>query len=419
MPAQVADVVVVGAGMAGLATAVHLRTAGSEVVVLERAEAAGGRVRTDLVDGLRLDRGFQLINPAYPEARRVLDLDALDLMPFEAGVAVATGDRRQVLGDPLRLPSSVLADLTSPIASLGQKLRLLAWAAPVGYGPGRWVRHRHACHDMSLGEALRHRGLDGPLTERVLRPFLAGVLADEDLASSSRLGEMLVRSFLRGTPAVPALGMQAIPDQLESRLPAGSVRFGVTARRVESTTAGLQVLTDDGAVASRAVVVATEPPAAAALIGRPARGLPRMNSLTTYWFHTPEPPSTRALLHVDGEGRGPLANTAVVTNAAPGYARDGALVGATVVGARGDLESQVRRQAGLVYGVDATGWTLARTDVIRDALPVFAPGTPMRRRVDLGGGLFVAGDHRDTPSLQGALVSGRRAAEAVLASLRG
>ena len=143
-----------------------------------------------------------------------------------------------------------------------------------------------------------------------------------------------------------------------------------------------------------------------------------MRALTTWWYAAAEPPSDRALLHVDTERRGPLANTVVMTNAAPSYAPDGrALVGATAVGAHPDAEADARRHAGLLYGVDPSGWQLLRADVIEHALPVHPAGQPLQQRVDLGDGLFVAGDHRDTPSIQGALVSGRRAADAVLASV--
>ena len=116
--------------------------------------------------------------------------------------------------------------------------------------------------------------------------------------------------------------------------------------------------------------------------------------------------------------RGPLANTVVMTTAAPAYSSDGrALVAATAVGRHPDTEVDARRHAGLLYGVDPTGWELLRTDVIEHALPAHPAGQPLAQQVALGDGLFVCGDHRDTPSIQGALVSGRRAAEAVRAEL--
>lgn len=401
------DVVVVGAGLAGLAAALRLQQAGLGVMVVEAASRPGGRVRTDEVDGTLLDRGFQLLNPAYPEVRRLVDVPALELRPFGAGVVVAHGEGRFVVGDPRRLPSSLLADLRAPLGGLATKLRLLRWAAPVGFGPASGIR---AGADRPLAEELVRRGLDGPLTERVLRPFLAGVLADEELVTSRRLAEMILRSFVRGTPAVPARGMQALPDQLADRLVPGTLWCGVRAR----LATGHRVSTERGTVGARAVVVAADPVAAADLVSLPR---PRVRALTTFWFRTAEPPTASRLLHLDGDRRGPVVNTAVMTNAAPSYSRTGALVQATVVGARPDLAEEVRRHTGLVYAADPRAWELLRTDVVKNALPAHGAGVPLQRRVDLGDGVFVAGDHRDTPSTQGALVSGRRAADAVLARL--
>ncbi|SDS30185.1 Flavin containing amine oxidoreductase [Nocardioides scoriae] len=402
-----ADVVVVGAGLSGLAAARRLQDAGLDVLVVEAAERPGGRVRTDAVDGLLLDRGFQLLNPAYPEVGRVVDVDALDLQPFGAGVVMASGGRRVVLGDPRRLPSSLLSDVLHSPGGLAAKLALVRWALPVGYGPASGIR---AGRDRTLDEEVRARGLAGPLTEQVLRPFLAGVLADERLETSRRLGEMILRSFVRGTPALPRAGMQALPDQLAGRLAEGTVRYAVRAKIV----AGNRVVTDHGTVGATAMVVAADPHAAADILRLPR---PTVRALTTFWFHAGTAPTDRPLLHVDGDRDGPVVNTAVVSNAAPSYAARGALVQATVIGARPELADDARRQAGRVYGASPAAWELVRTDVIAHALPAFPVGTPLQRRVDLGDGVFVAGDHRDTPSIQGALVSGRRAADAVLARL--
>ena len=403
-----ADVVVVGAGLAGLVAAGRLQEAGLDVVLVEQSDGVGGRVRTDVVDGFRLDRGFQLLNPAYPEARTALDLDALDLRPFLAGLVVCLGSKRYALGDPLRLPTAIRNDLTAPIGSMKEKVAFGTWVAGLGLGSARPIRD---ADDRPLIEELRARGIGGALTDRVLRPFLSGVLAEEELTSSQRMASLLLRAFARGNPSVPALGMQAMPDQLAARLRPGTVHLGT---RVTAMRAG-SVETDAGTLTARAVVSAVDGEAATGL-GVP--GSP-MRSLTTWWYAADEPPSDRALLHVDAERRGPLANTVVMTNAAPSYSTDGrALVAATAVGAGPASEADARRHAGLLHGADPSGWQLLREDVITHALPVHPAGQPLAQQVVLGDGLFVCGDHRDTPSIQGALVSGRRVADAVLAELR-
>jgi glycine/D-amino acid oxidase-like deaminating enzyme len=402
-----ADVVVVGAGLAGLAAAVRLQEAGVEAIVVEASDGVGGRVRTDVVDGFRLDRGFQLLNPAYPEAQALLDLDALDLQPFTPGAVVCTARGRHTLGDPRRLPGSALQGLTAPVGSVKEKVTVGSWLAGLGLRSADAIR---ASADRPFHEELAARGVGAPMTEKVLRPFLSGVLAEDELTSSQRMVSMLLRSFARGVPSVPALGMQAVPDQLAARLRSGSVHLGT---RVTDVERGL-VRTDAGRVETDAAVVAVDPVTAGEL------GIPgaRMRSLTTWWYAADEPPADRPLLHIDAESRGPVANTVVMTGAAPTYSSDGrALVAVTAVGARSDVEALARVHAGELYGVDTAHWQLLRADVIERALPEHPAGQPLRRRVALGGGLFVAGDHRDTPSIQGALVSGRRVADAAGASL--
>jgi hypothetical protein len=207
--------------------------------------------------------------------------------------------------------------------------------------------------------------------------------------------------------------MQAVPDQLAAGLPTGVIQLGVVVRGVD----GGQVRTADRTIRARAVVVATDPVTASALTGLPE---PAMRGLTTFWHVADVPPTRSGALHVDADRRGPVVNSVVISTSAPGYSPDRrALVATTVLGAAGDgeTESAVRRQLGHVYGCPTAGWSLLAVQAIPRALTAMPPPLDARRPVDLGGGLFVAGDHRDTASQQGALVSGRRAADAVLRRL--
>lgn len=403
------DVVVVGAGIAGLNAALLLQRAGRSVLVLEAGDDVGGRVRTDEVDGLLLDRGFQLLNPSYPRARADLDLDALDLRPFEAGAVVARGESRFVVADPLRSPRDLPADLRLPVGSLREKAAVLAWAGPVGVGPVTRIKRGT---DESLARRLQRRGVRGGLTESVLRPFLAGVFGEDEFATSRRYAELVVRSFVRGTPGVPARGMQAIPRQLAGRLAAGTLRLSTPVRGM----AGTRVHTDDGSVDARAVVVATDADAAAALVGTPA---PRWNALTTFYHRAAVTPASRRMLHLDGDRRGPLVNTAVMSDAAPTYAPGHALIASTALGEDGSAaaEARARTHAGVIYGCDTSSWEHVATYPLPCALPRMEPGTALRQPPLVRDGVYVAGDHRDTPSLQGALASGRRVGAAVLRGL--
>lgn len=401
-----ADVLVVGAGLAGLSAARTLSRAGVAVRVLEAGDAIGGRVRTDQQDGLLLDRGFQLLNPSYPAVRRLVDVDALRLHPFRAGLLVARGDVRLLVGDPRRWPRAAVTALRAPIGSPAEKFNFARWCAELGLLPAARITRPP---DRALSEILRDRHLDGAIDECVIRPFLAGVLGEDELASSGRFAQLLVRSFVRGTPSLPHRGMRALPEQLAGGL---DVALGCAARATTATT----VATDDRELRADAVIVATDPRTAATLAGT---AVPRLYGLTTFYHRADAAPVADAVLLVDADHRGPIVNSAVVSNAAASYAASGALIASTVLGADGSsaAESIVRTQLAAMYGADTRAWEHVATYAIADALPAVAPGTPLRRPVRLDNGIFVAGDHRDTSSIQGALVSGERAANAVLARL--
>ena len=403
-----ADVLVVGAGLAGLAAARHLTAHGLTVVVLEASDGVGGRVRSEVVDGVTVDRGFQLLNPGYPEASRVLDLAALRLRSFVPGVMLAGRGGRHVVADPRRAPGALLSSALHTPGTRREQVRFAAYVARLGLGDGQRVR---AAPDTTVGEAYSSFGA---ITEQVLAPFLAGVLFDDTLTTSRRFVDLLLRSFALGTPAVPARGMQAMPDQLAAGL---DVRLRTPVRAVTRTT----VTTDDLTLHARAVVVATDPDAAARLL--PGLRVPTMRSGTTWW-HLADAPgaaitSGKALLVVDPDRRGPVVNTVAVSNAAPSYAvRGRALVASTVLGAGDgpDDERAVLDHLTLLHGMDVTNWDTVAVHRIAATVPAVPVGARFRKAV-AHEGIYVAGDHRDTASIQGALVSGRRIAEAVESAL--
>ncbi len=375
---------------------------------LEASDGPGGRVRTDRRDGFLLDRGFQQFNAAYPEIPRVLDVDALDVRPFRPGAVVRLRGRRVTLGDPLRWPAVLGSDAVAPLGSVRGRLAFVRWAAAVGYGPVGRVK---GGTDRALADELARRGVPPEIVDGVLRPFLAGVLAEDELATSRRFGELLVRSFVRGTPGLPAGGIGTMSEQLAKDLP---ITYDARVVRVRPG----EVTSEAGTVRAEAVVVAADPVTGAQLTGQRA---PAMKALTTFYHHAADVPGSNRLIHLDGERRGPVVNTAVVSDTAPTYADRGALVSTSILGTASDADTHaaVRRQVGELYGVDASRWDDVACYVIPDALPGMPPPLALRRPVELGDGVLVAGDWRDTASFQGALVSGRRAADAVLEHLTG
>lgn len=406
------DVVIIGAGLAGLAAARQLSIHGIDVVVLDSADSVGGRVRSDVVDDFILDRGFQLYNPSYPEASRVLDHSALHLQPLVPGVVVCTGDNRIHLGDPRRKPGWALQGASPRIGSALSKMRFAKYAWKQSRRP---VVEIERAADRDAFSALRAAGIDSTFIESVLRPFLTGVFLEPDLVTSQRFLDLVLRSFIRGVPSVPAAGMQAIPVQLAGSLPEGSVRLG---SRVTGTT-GARVRTDGDDYEARAVIVATDPITAATLI--PGLTIPSGNAVTT-WYHSTSARLTdgEGVLVVDGERRGPVINSVAISNAASDYAPAGrTLVSTSTLGTDSSLqtEQKVREHLSILHGTSTRDWELIRSYAIPYALPAMLPPLQIRHSVDLGDGLFIAGDHRDTASIQGAMVSGRRSADAVLSRL--
>ena len=411
-----APVVVIGAGLAGLACAGRLHRAARRVLVLEGADRVGGRLRTERIEGFLVDRGFQVFLTAYPEARAVLDYTRLGLRAFVPGAQVWHDGALHRVADPLRRPTAALASLMAPIGTPADKLRTVAFAARARAGSIDELYTRPAT---TTRRTLEARGFSRRMIERFWRPFLGGITLDPSLGASSRMTEFVLRMMASGGTTLPDGGMAAIPAQLAEALPAGVVRLG--ARVTAVAAAGDGVTLEGGErIAAAAVVVATEGDAAAALLGG-RLAPPAAYGETAFAYAAPAPPYEGAWLTLDGTGRGPVLNVAVQSNVQPSYAPAGsALVTAVVPGpgsrSAAELEREARAQLVAMFGARVEGWRLLRADRIRYGLPDHSPAAldPLERPARLAPRLLVAGDHRDTPSINGALASGRRAAAALL-----
>lgn len=399
-----AKIAIIGAGLAGLNAARLLTRGGNEVQVFEATDRIGGRVTTDSVEGFLCDRGFQLLNPAYPAARRALEYSSLDLHPYGRGVAVRSDSGLQVLADPSRHPLHAPDLLRGPIRA--QDLSA-AW---------RWLTSTSeksgAGADAPIAQTLAQAGFSGEL-RRVIERFLTGVVLDEHLRTSTRHVRTLLGFFARGTPAIPAQGMVAIPTQLAHHV-RGRVELGAHVDALTSTEGGYAVRLRGGETRQvDRVVLAAGPRSSAQLLGQPE---PEMLGCTTWWFEARRSPSPLPFLHLDIRDGARLANAAVVSNISPSYAPAGRhLVQATAVGFHGLDDDAARSEAGRMFGVNPVEWrVLARHD-IPNALPQVLPGTEALSS-DLPGlaipGVAVAGDTGDA-SIHGALTAGEAAARAV------
>ena len=259
---------------------------------------------------------------------------------------------------------------------------------------------------------LRTRVSEATITG-VLRPFLAGVFLDPSLGTSARLFHLIWRCFLRGGAALPEGGMRMLPQLLASGLPAGTVRTGTQVTEVSDS--GVRTSAGEH-IQARAVIIATDGTAAATLA--PGLAPPAWHPVTTFYYRLPSSPLGAPVLVIDGQGE-LLLNATVLSDVAPGYAPPGAALVAASVPGRADpgLEPEVRSRLARMYDTSTRDWDLLEVYAIPRALPVLSAGQSLARPVRLGPGRYVCGDHRDTPSIQGALVSGRRTAHAVLTDL--
>lgn len=400
------EVFIIGAGLAGLACARRLHDAGRSFLICESAGRIGGRVATDLYEGYRLDKGFQVLLTAYPEARRLLDYEALNLRRFYPGALVRHGGKWHRVADPFRHPIDGLRGAFSPIGSFSDKLRV-GWSRLGGFD---FSRHDPA---MTTLEALRAEGFSNSMITRFFQPFLGGVFLENRLDTTVRKLEFVMRNFAQGDTAIPALGMAEIPRQLAAPLPSSAIRLSARVEAIDKTSIRLS---SGEILSAKAIVIATEAAGAEKLLGR-GIPLPPSNSVTCLYFTAPTTPVSEPILLLNGEGIGPINNLCVLSAVSADYAPPGRhLISASVIdpesAAAPDLQDRVRQQLADWFGADSEKWELLRIDSIPHAVPSQreAPDKPAR----LHKGLYQCGDHCGIASLNTALASGTAAAEAVL-----
>jgi phytoene dehydrogenase-like protein len=407
-------VLIIGAGLAGLACARRLTEAGLACTVLEAADEIGGRARTDRVEGFQLDRGFQVFLTGYPEARRTLHYPSLHLHPFHPGALVRFAGRFHRMSDPFRRPQDFLETLLGPIGSFADKVRVLRLRRDA-------LRH---CLCAKAGgvacatrDVLRAYGFSQAMLERFFRPFLGGVFLDDTLSTPCWIFESVWAAFSRSAISLPRDGMGAIARHMAAALPKDAIQLGKVVRDIEETNL---VLESGERVAGNAVVIATDYKTAAALRGEDQPSAPAREAISLY-FDAPAPPVRGPWLLLNGEETGPIRTLCVLSEVASSYAPPGRSLISVSLSDRQVIQEEKNTRAVRTalrgwFGSVVDEWRLLRTYRIRAALP---PGAVLSSsfhdtspRVKVG--LYLCGDYRESGTLDGALLSGRKAAEALL-----
>jgi len=415
------DVVVVGGGLAGLVAARHLAEDGFGVTLFEREPAVGGRVRSTHADGFTFDRGFQVLFTSYPAARRELDFDALDLRAFSPGAVVCRGDRRSVLGDPLRDPGALVPSVLNREVSATDKLRTLRLKRELA---GKSLEDVWSEEDATIEQYLAARGFSERYVDRFVRPFYGGITLDRSLSTSSRVFEFTFKLLAEGETVVPADGMGAVTDQLAARAreAGATVETGTPVEAVDGGSEAATVEVPGETVDADAVVVAADPDA--------ARDLTGVDAIPTEWrgcvtqhvaLPAGHPLADSDRIHLNAESAVP--NTvAPMSGVAPEYAPDDReLVAATTLGtpdrSSTDLATAAREAVAGWYPAASLGeFEVLHTHRVPRSQFAQPPGVretlPDARDPD-DGRVYLAGDYTHSSSIHGAMESGLSAARAV------
>lgn len=409
------NIIVVGGGLAGLCCARTIQRAGHGAHVYEASDGVGGRVRTDVLDGFRLDRGFQVLFTAYPAIRQEMNLDALDLRIFAPGAIVCLDGKRHVVADPLRAPAKAVETALSPLFPFHDKLLIAKLAIRL---KSLTVQQIFALPDQAMQAYLTDFGFSPEIIDRFFRPFYAGVFLDPKLETSARMFAFVFKMLAEGQTAIPAKGMGELPQQIAEGMTPGTIHLNSPVGSLvhkNGRVAGIELEGGETAEAD-AVVLATPFDQSAHLAGLRLPAVWRMSN--TLCFALPEPLYGEKLLTLFPHAEGPVNSMQMVSNVAPEYAPDGQhLLTATVLGhtdlsdeaLAGAAKTQIRAQfpharteTWRLLRVYRIPWAqFAQPTGIWDKLP--DPRTPLP-------GLILAGEITTQSSLHGALVSGQRAA---------
>lgn len=404
------ETIIIGAGLAGLACALKLQEAGKSCLLLEKSDAVGGRIRTDQVEGFLLDRGFQVYLDAYPTAGALLDLPALNLKKFEPGALVFSQGKRLRVMDVFRRPQHLVSSGLAPIGTLFDKMRVaLLRQRCLGTSLDDLATHE----DLTTEQFLRRFGFSDRIIDSFFRSFYGGIFLERELRTTSRMFEFTFKMFSQGSATLPAQGMEEIPRQLASRLPAESIRCHVDIEKISGKTI---TLANGDELTGENIVLAVPADAAQALV--PALGLtaPKWRSVSNLYFAAPQSPlGGEPIIALPKSGEGLVNNLSVPSDLAPAYAPAGqSLISVSVLGLPSptDLTGDVLRELREWFGPQVDAWRHLRTDRIPHALPEQAPAA--KAPASPAPPLYLCGDHQTSASIEGAIISGQSTAKAIL-----
>ena len=408
------DVIIVGAGIAGLSAAIRLQQEGLKIKLVEASDGVGGRMKTDKVEGYLLDRGFQVLLTAYPEAQKLLDYDTLALRNFLPGSKIHYQGKLYEFIDPFRKPIKSIRSLNNAFSNIGDKLKIVGLRNRVRRLD---VEALFEQEEKPTIDYLREWHFSKAMINSFFKPFLSGIFLEPDLLTSSRMFEFVFKMFGKGYAALPKDGMQAIPNQLANKLKEDTLLLNTPVHQV--TERGI-VLENGEEMNANIVLVAVDAPNVKKILPE-FEDKTTMNGVRCLYFAADEPPFQEPLLVLNGNNSGWINNVAIPTNVQKSYAPEGkSLISVSVVKPSQMTDTElyiaVRKELGEWFGKDMVShWIHLKTYNIQHALPARASVTyPKAKDIQpFKKGIFVCGDYQHDSSINGAIRSGRINADAV------
>ncbi len=405
------QVLIVGAGLSGLACAIELNRRGIECQIFEASGQVGGRVSTDRVDGFLLDRGFQVFLTSYPEAPKFLDYESLELKKFKAGAIIRYQDSFCRISDVMRHPGDLPGNVFSQAGSITDKLKIAALRTEVAK---QSIAEIEAAENITTQQRLKQFGFSQRIIDSFFRPFFGGVFLESNLATSRRMFDFVFKMFASGDATLPASGMGQIPQQMAANLPSGTIQFNCPVKSINNNTVQLE---NGESVSARQIVLATDQNSANRLLNNETV---ENVGVTCLYFAANESPVNEPILVLNGDpADGPINNLCVPSDVATAYAPDGqALISITVLGVDHDQSSiieSVLQQVRKWYGEPVDQWRHLKTYEIKHSLPKqnCSDLETVKKPLLTKDGIYRCGDYLDFASIQGALASGRKIAEQV------
>lgn len=405
---------IIGAGVSGLIAARVLEDNGYRPVIVEATDRAGGRVKTDIIEGYQLDHGFQVLLTAYPAAQKFLNLEALDLQYFLPGATLFNGGKKQTIGDPLRKLSLLIPTLKSDIGTFSDKLKIVKLNTLL---KKTTLDEVFAKVEKTTLQYLVDFGFSQEMISQFFTPFFSGIFLEPDLATSSRMFEFVYKMFGTGFASLPKSGIEAIPKQLIANLKKTKYVFNTEVSKIED---GKITLHNGKELESHFTIVATDP---RQMISNLKNQSTEWKSCDTFYFETEDRVIDKPLIGLISEKKKLINNIFYHTSIANENTETKELLSVTIVQVHNlkDIELQQKAEEELRTCCNINKVRFIKHYKIKHALPNISniqyDLSPSETKIT--GTIFLASDYVLNGSLNAAMLSGERAAQGLIEVLEG